>query len=571
MEHATYKKTLADYLELVKRRKHYIIVTWLLVTLAAVIVAYNLPKIYRSTATMLIEAPVPAKLIDAPVSQYGEEQIQSIYQRALSTHNVLSIIEANDLYNEIKDAYTKHELAELFRGNTDVELTASSIAPKAHSQMAEIAFNISFSDSDPDTAQAIAGQLASLFIGQNDKARTQRAIKTAEFLTEETDKLNRELQEIDGKIAQFKEQHPFSLPEQVGGNQAAIDRAENELRDTDNQIRTTKERIAFLSAQLASAQKELPISLDGDAPRSKQALRARYLQYSSIYSPTHPSLLRLKRELEAMDPTFEGQAVRDDVLKQLAKARSELELLQKTYSGTHPDITKLKKQIGSLKKELKQTSAPLQTMQEDEGIQSTNPAYLNIAAQYKSSQSELESLLQKQVYLKARIENLHNVLIQAPQIEMVYTDMIRTRDNIIKKYTQLKEKWQDAKLAQTLEEQHQGQTLTLIEPPVVPRYPEKAIRRKVAIGGFFMGIFAGLGVAFIVEFLEPGIRGYRALQGVTGLMPLVVIPYIESPAELEEQLVKQSHLRKIMVWAACAFSLFAVLIISLSFLGLEQE
>lgn len=565
-----YTKTLADYLELVKRRKYCIIVTWLLVTLAAVIVAYNLPKIYRSTATMLIEAPIPAKYIDAPITQYGEEQIQSIYQRVLSTDNVLSIIKENGLYTDIKEGLANYELAELFRRSTDVELTTSSIAPQAHSQMAEIAFDVSFSHSEPATAQKIASKLASLFIEQNDKGRTQRAIKATAFLTEETDKLNRELQEIDGKIAKYKEQHNLSLPEQVEGNQAAIDRAENELRDTDSQIRTTKERMAFLSAELANSQKELPIPLDNNTPQNKEVLRAKYLRYSGIYSPSHPSMVRLKRELMALDPHFQGESAKEDVLKQLAKATSELKLLQKTYSGNHPDIARLKNQIAGMKKTLKNTPAQLQSEQDGGNIHSTNPAYLNVAAQYKSSQSELESLLQKQDYLKAKIENFHNILLQAPQVEMVYTDMIRARDNIIKKYSQLKEKRLDAKLAQTLEEQQQGQTLTLIEQPILPRYPEKAIRRKVAIGGFFMGLIAGLGVAFLIEYLEPGIRGYRAVREVTGLIPLVVVPYIESPFELEEQLAKQSHIRKIMVWAAFAFMVFAVLAMSLSVVGLSQ-
>jgi succinoglycan biosynthesis transport protein ExoP len=565
-----YTKTLADYIDLVKRRKYYIIVTWLLVTLLAVIVAYNLPKIYRSTATMLLEAPIPTKYIDASISQYGEEQIQSLHQRVLSTDNILSIIEESGLYYDFKNGLANYELVELFRSNTEIELATSSIASQAHSGMAEIAFNISFKDVEPEVAQVIASELASLFIGQNDKVRKQRAIKATDFLTEETDKLNRELQEIDAKIAQYKEQHNFSLPEQVEGNQLAIDRAESELRDTDSQIRTTKERIAFLSAQLASAQKELPLSLDDNKPQSKEALQAKYLQYTSIYSPSHPSLLRLKRELKAMDPTFEERSIKEDIFKQLAKAKSELKLLQKTYSANHPDIAKLKNQIYRLNQELKKTPAPLTTERGNEGMHSTNPAYLNVEAQYKSSQSELEALMQKQVYLKEKIERLHNILLQAPQIEMEYNDLIRVRDNIIKKYTQLKEKWLDAKLTQTLEEQQQGQTLTLIDPPVVPLKPEKAIRRKVAIGGFFGGIIAGVGVAFIIEFLVPGIRGYREIQAVTGLMPLVVVPYIESPSELKSQIVKETRIRKGIVRTAFAFIILASVVISLIFLALRQ-
>jgi len=558
-----YTKTLADYLDIVKRRKYYIVVTWLLVSLISVAVAYNLPKIYRSTATILIDAPIPTSLLDSTVSQFADEQVQSIYQRVMTTDNVLSIIESNGLYDDIKDGFTRYELADIFKENTDVKLATSSLTPQANSGMAEIAFNISFSDNDAIKAKEVADKLTTLFIEQNDKARTQRAIRATDFLMEESDKLNRELQDIDGKIAKYKEQNNFSLPEQVQGNMAAIDRMENEMRDTDSQIRTTKERIAFLSAELARAQQDLPVTLDDKAPQTKddalRTLRAQYLKFSSIYSPTHPSVVRLKREIKALDPSFEGQPAGEDVLKQLTEAKRELKLLEETYAGNHPNIAQRKKQIDKLEQQLK--NKPPRSQSEQVVMQTANPAYFGVEAQYKSSQSELQSLIQKQDYLKEKIEKMHNTLLLAPQVEMGYTDLIRERDNTIKKYTQLKEKWLDAKLVQTLEQQQQGQTITIIEQPTIPSHPEKAIRKKVAIGGFFMGLIAGLGVALFVEFLEPGVRGYRAINQVTGLMPLVVVPYIESPAELEERFVKQSQERKIAVWTGAVLILLVIAVL----------
>jgi uncharacterized protein involved in exopolysaccharide biosynthesis len=555
-------KTFADYVDLLKRRKYAIILTWLLISLASVVVAYNLPKTYRSTATMLIEAPIPTKLFESTASQYASEQIQSIYQRVMTTDNVLSIIESTGLYEDIKDANSKYQLADLFKGNTEVKLVTSSLTPKTGSGTAEIAFDISFSHSEAVTSKEVAGKLAGLFIEQNDKARTQRAIKATDFLMEESGKLDRELQEIDGKIARYKEQFNFILPEQVEGNLAAIDRAESELKDTDGQIRASKERIAFLAAELSRAQRDLPVQLDSKASQSGadslSDLRAKYLQLSSIYSPTHPSLVRLKREIKVLDPTFEGQLVKEDVITQLAEARRDLTLLEETYADNHPDTVKRRKQIERLEQQLKNTPSFLQQGPEVAVMHTANPAYLSVETQYKSSQSELQSLLQKQDYLKAKLEKLHNVLMQAPQVEMAYNDLIRERDNIIKKYTQLKDKWLDAKLVQTLEEQQQGQTITIIEQPVIPLYPEKAIRRKVAIGGIFGGITAGLGVAFLMEFLDSGIRGYRAISAITGLMPLIVVPYIESSSELEERLVKLMRKKKIAVWSGAALILLAI-------------
>lgn len=566
-------RTLADYLDLVKRRKSCIVVTWLLVSIIALIVAYKLPKVYRSTATMLIEAPIPTNLLESTVSQFADEQIQSIYQKVMTTDNVLSIIDSAGLYSDTKKDSMKTELAKLFKKNAEVKLSTSTVTPDIQSGKAEIAFEISFSDGEATTAQKIASKLATLFIEQNDKDRTQRAIKATNFLMEESDKLNLELQGIDSKIAKYKEQHNFSLPEQMKGNLEAIDRMESELRDTDNHIRTTKEMIAFLGAELARARQELPGNLESKVPQSRdealRILRMKYLQLSSSYYPGHPAMVRLKGEIQALDPTFDGQLVEEDLFKQLAEARRGLKLLEETPAGKQADIVKQRKQIEKLEQNLKNVQADSQREQEA-AVHVTNPTYLAVETQYKNSQSELQSLMEKQVFLKAKLEKMHDIVLQAPHVEMAYTDLIRERDNAIKKYTQIKEKWLDAKLVRTLEQEQQGQTLVMIDQPIVPSQPEKKTRRIVAIGGFFMGLLAGLGAAFFIEFMEPGIRGYRAVAEVTGLIPLIVIPYIESPSELEARIVKEGQIKKIMGWTGAALILLTTVATCTFYLPLVQ-
>jgi cellobiose-specific phosphotransferase system component IIB len=280
-------------------------------------------------------------------------------------------------------------------------------------------------------------------------------------------------------------------------------------------------------------------------------------------------LVRLKREIKALYPDFEEQPIEKDVPKELAEAKRELKWLEETSAGNLTDIDERKKQIDKLEQQLKNKSSHSPQEQEIADMRTTDPAYLDVEAQYKSSQAELQSLGQKQDYLKAKLEKMHNVLLLAPQVEMEYAQLIRERDSTINKYTQLKEKWLDAKLVQTLEEQQQGQTLTIIEPPDLPAHPEKAIRRKVAIGGFLMGLIAGLSVAFLIEFLDPpGIRGYRAISQITGLMPLVVVPYIESPIEMEERFVKQNQMRKIILWTGVTFILLVTVVMCIFFLPL---
>jgi polysaccharide biosynthesis transport protein len=571
-------KTIDDCIGLVKRRKYFIVIPWVFLSLIAVIVAYNIPKAYRSTATMLFEAPLPTNLFESTVSQFADEQIQSIYQRVTATENALLLIKTNGLYDDIKENLTDHELVSIFRDATEVNLSTSSLPPKASSGMAEVAFDLSFNNDDAVKAKEVASQLASLFIEQNDKARTQRATKATAFLMEESEKLSRNLQEIDNRIALFKEQNNFSLPEQVQGNLAALDRTENELRDTYSQIRTTKERIAFLSAELARAQEGAFVGLDDKTPQNKEdtlsAMKAQYFKLSGVYSPSHPSLLRLKREIKSLDPKFEGQSegqpAEDELLEQLKIAKDELNLLKQTYTGDHPDLAKRQLQIEALERQLT-TASRNSITDKPNNARTSNPAYIGVEAQYKASQSEHQALLQKQDYLKDKLDKMHNLVTLAPQVEKGYNDLLRERDNTVKKYTQLKEKLLDAKLFQTQEEQQKGQTLTIIEKPVIPRHPEKAIRRKIAIGGFFAGIFAGLGLALLLEFMDPSVRGHRAVRQITGLMPLIIIPYIENNLELEEKLSKQRKDKKILAWVMLAGIILFIVVVYAFFLPVEKH
>jgi polysaccharide biosynthesis transport protein len=547
-------KTFDDYLDFVKRRKYYIAVTWIVFGMISVVVAYYLPKTFRSTATLLIESPIPAKILENMPLQFADEQLQSIYQRVMTTDNVYYIIESTGIYDEIKEIFTKQELVEFFKKSTEIELAASALNAKTGSSVAEIAFNISFSDSDPNKAEEIANQLANIFIDYNNKARSKRAGNATEFLQEESDKLSRELEEIDRKVVAFKEEHNFSLPEQMQGNLASLDRAEVDLRDTESQIRSTKERIVLISAELSRTQSEQTLSIQNNASISKEdaleKLRDDYLKATQIYQPSHPTLQRLKREIKALTGGSEEMPDISGIANELAIKKQEISIKEKTYSSNHPEIIQLRNQIVSLEKQVNPALVSKTTEPTIKQVHSRNPAYLSLETQYKSSHSELESLYQKQVYLKSRIEKLHATVSEAPLVEKGYNDLARERDGLIKKYNELKEKLADAKVYQTLEEGQQGQSITMLEAPVVPVHPERAIRRKVAIGGFFAGLLIGCGLAFVIEALDPAVRGYRAVTEITGIMPTVVLPYIESPDEEAKKLTQQRRFQKMIVWTA---------------------
>ena len=567
-------RKLSDYLSILDRYKYVIVLTWLLISLIAVIVAFNMPKTFRSTATMLMQAPMPTKISDSPIHLYADEQIQTVYQKVLTTAKVISIIDSHKLFKSPDDSAKDYDpadpdLVKAFKSSTTVELATSSFA-ETNAKMADIVFNISFDYDEPYTAKEVVNDLAGLLIEMNDKARTQRAARITEFLLEELGKLNQKTQELNDKIATYKEKNIQSLPEQVQANMASVERMESELRDTDSQIRNTKDKIVYLEAELARAKSDFDSAPGEDnKPQSKDealwSLQSKYAQLSSIYLPSHPDLLRLKREIRALNANADLSPSKDYLLKQLAESYEILEYLQDSYKDTHPEIIKKKLTIEKLEKQLLNAKASSEIERESEG-RTFNPAYSAVEVQYKTSKSDLLALTQKQDYLKLKLENTRSLLTMSPKVEVEYTDMVRERDSTVKKYNQLKEKWLDAKLVQAMEEEQQGQTLTILEPPSLPIHPEKAIRKKLAIGGSVVGLLLGLGLAFAFELLNPGIRGYRSVVETTGLTPLIVVPYIESFSEQVDKLDQKKKKLSIKFWII----LFNIFMAALLLFGIAQ-
>lgn len=550
-------KNLNDYFAILIRRKFYILATWIVITAVAVAVAYNLPKVFRSTATMLMQAPMPEKLSDSTGHLYADEQIQTVYQKVLTTQNILEIIKEQGLFESDKDevpqdSSMQSDLVEAFKESTEVEIATSSLANN-NAKFADIVFNISFSYEKPEKARDVVSALAKLLIEYNDKARKQRAFKVTGFLVEELEKLNKKSQELDSKIAGYKEQHIFSLPDQIQANMAAIERMETESRDTESQIRNTKDRIIYLEAELARANSDFSGATDDDKkPKTKEEtlrlLQAKYAQLSSVYSSSHPDLLRIKREIKALSAFADLTPSREDIAERLAVSKNELKVLGESYKENHPEVTKKKTEIENLERQLTHAKSDISANDNRGSMHSSNPAYLALDVQLRNSRSELQSLIQKQEYLKAKLENTKNLLSMTPRVEVEYGDLIRERDSTIKKYNQLKEKWLDAKLVQSIEEEQQGQTLTILEPPNLPVHQEKAIRKKVAIGGCVFGLFAGIALALLMEYFDPAVRGYRSVIEITGLTPIVVIPYIDTLSEQAEHLEDKKQIIQYKVW-----------------------
>ena len=104
MEFDSKEKTWADYVALLRRRWRATLCVFAFVALGAVFVAYSLPAVYESSATILIEQQgIPTDFVETTVNAYAEQLLQTIYQRVASATKVAEMIRALDLYPDDRD------------------------------------------------------------------------------------------------------------------------------------------------------------------------------------------------------------------------------------------------------------------------------------------------------------------------------------------------------------------------------------------------------------------------------------------------------------------------------------
>jgi len=237
-------------------------------------------------------------------------------------------------------------------------------------------------------------------------------------------------------------------------------------------------------------------------------------------------------------------------------------LLKEKYSVIHPDVVKQQQRVSKLTNELNQKT--------NKGDSSVNEAqgsalYITLSSQIRSTQHKIEYLYEFKQELQEKIEERQESIDKTPLVEKEYYDLGRMRQTSLNKYAEMESKYRAAKLAQTLEEEQKGETFTLIEPPIAPEKPEKPNRKKITIMGFGLGLGVGLCIVILLELMNEVIRGPKALERITGMQAIVVIPYIETPVDRE----LKSRRKKIIGVIFIVLVLMSILIIHFVVMPLE--
>jgi uncharacterized protein involved in exopolysaccharide biosynthesis len=558
----TSQKSLKDYVDaLLRRRSTILLIAGGLFVLSALI-AFLLPPVYRSTATILIEEQeIPPDLVRSTITTYAWQRIQTISQRVMTRNNLMEIVSKYDLYPDKRRSETSEEIIERMQKAIKLDaISADVIDPRSGRPMpATIAFTLSYDGEDSTVTQKVANELTTLYLNENLKSRTEKTAETYDFLTDETTKLSEHIAELETRLAEFKEKNVNTLPELAPLNYQLMDRTEIELRDTKNQLRSLDERKFYLEGQLAQMNPNSPMfSASGERildPVSRlKMLKTELAAASAQYSPDHPDVLRLRREISGLERQTGVVSPSEEQAKEMTKLRAELAAAKEKYSADHPDVIRLSNALTSLEASLKAPPAP-ETLIAAEKPE--NPAYINLQAQLQAVNSDIRALTTKRNELQSKLGEHERRLVRMPQVEREYVNLKRDYENSQVRYRELKAKQMEAQVGQELEKERKGERFTLIDPPQLPEKPIKPNRIAILLLGFILSIGGGLGYALVAESVDPSVRNPHGAAAILGAAPLAVIPYMQN----SEDLLRQENAKKLAFRSAVAGAIAIVILV----------
>jgi len=558
-------KELSDYLDAFRRRRTSILSIAAVFFAISVIVALAWPPVYRSMAAILIEEQeVPSDLIRSTITSYATQRIQTINQRVMTRANLMTIIEKYGLYRNKRGKETTEEILERMRKDVNVQMiNADVIDPRSgRPTAATVAFTLSFDGEAAEVTQKVASELTTLYLNENLKNRAEKASETYTFLTTEADKLREHITELETQLAAFKEKNAERLPQLAGLNTQLRERTETELRDVENQLRSMDDRKFYLEGQLGQINPLTPTMGEGgqqilDPITQLKTLRSQYISATSKYSPDHPDVVRLRRQIEGLEKETGSVNSSTEQAKELAALRTELAAAREKYSAEHPDVIRLAKAVAAQEeglKNLKNKPAPESEVAKNNP---DNPAYLTLQAQLAGIKSEVQSLKVQREQLKTKLTDYEKRLQQTPDVERKYLVLNRDYENSVRRYQELTAKQNVAEVGQELEKERKGERFSLIDPPQLPEKPLKPNRPAIIILGFLLSIGSGLGFATVAESMDSSVRGVRGVMSVLEFPPLSVIPYLPTG----EDLAKAGNTRKIIIaFVASSFVLLVLLV-----------
>lgn len=468
---------LAFYMRLFVHRLPVMLLFILLCSGLGVITALKLPETYSTSARLLVEEPqIPERLVTSTVQTDAGEQLDVIEQKLLTRATLIDIANKFRVFDNINEMNPDTVFQEMRK--------ATSVRRSAGRNRATV-MTISFEGRSGRVAANVVNELVTLVLDENTSFRRSRAESTLDFFRQEVQRLGEQLDTQSAAIAAFQSENADALPQEQ---------------------RYRLERINLLQERLAQLER------DQNAAATRRAELVRI--YESTGNVRSEDTIRSRSPEEA----------------QLESARISLEQARSLYSETHPQVVRLRGVVERLETAV---NAQIQTASQEDADQADQPETVEDLL-YKTTLADIDTQAEFIASEIARVTEMIDALQEANSRSaangITQAGLERDYVNIQNRYNAALNNLNAAQMGERIESTAQGQRITVIENASISQTPSGPNRPLIAMMGAGLGLMLAAGYFVLLEILNRSIRRPAELQHKYNIIPIAVIPYMETKA-----------------------------------------
>jgi len=508
MQKAAQEINPRDIIEIVLRRRWWIIVPFCLSMIVGICLAIMLPRIYSAKTIILIQPQkVPANYVQSVVSMDIDSRLNILTQQILSRSNLEKIIQDFNLFSEPKyeNMFVEDKINEL-RKKISIELIFPDETrdSRRFQPRDQDAFSISFKGKDPEKVLRITNSLTSYVIDANLKARATEAIGTSNFLREEVDSIQIELAEKEKTLKEYREKYMGGLPQQLETNLRMLDRLQERLNARKIDLINVKNKLAILENQI----------LEGDILLNRNS----------------------------------GEPLT------VEEAKARLAYSETRYTDKHPDVIRYKKMITEMKKKNKNN---------DKDTSDGAPYIpINLRIQKQQYKAEIETYMADISNLTSQIRDYQKRVEDTPRKEQELLLVERDYNNIKKSHNELLSRKLEAEISFNMEKKQKGEQFQIIDPATLPEKPISPNMKMLFLLTLVAGPNIGLGLIFLLEYLNTSFRNPEDVESYLDLSVLATLPIVYHEKDKRKQ-------RLSLVFSILSVMLSCVLLIAFAVLSLK--
>lgn len=487
---------LKFYLRLGWKRLPLILACLIVAVGVGIWLTMTLPKLYTSSARLLVEAPqIPDELASSTVQVGAAEQLAVIQQRVLTRANLLAVARRHEALAGL-GGMTPDEIVEEMQRRT----TFSTSAPDRTDPNGATVTTIGFDARTGQIAANVANDYVTSVLEQNIQQRTSTAEDTFAFFQEQVERLSAELDERSAKIIEFQNQNINALPDGQSYRQS--------------QLSDLQERLAQIRREISQIETQRKNLID-------------------LYESTGGVGLN-----ETASPEQQ----------RLTEAEDELSQARLVYSESNPRVRLLQAEVDRLRERIAANSG------EAAGGGTGNTTLDGQLVQLDTQKSLLEDQIGP---IESRMTQLEKAIQETPSNSVTLDSLRRDYENVQLQYNQAQSRLAQAATGERIELSSKGQRISVIEQPTVPSEPSKPDPVMVLGMSGGLGLAVGLGLVVLLEILNDTLRRPSDLEKALGIRPLGTIPYITTRREIVLRRTARLTMLTIFV-VGCSLGLYLV-------------